>query len=135
MPDKATNLVHQQIARARKKYLRDNPFDPNKNAVPSYDTEGNPAGFMTFPDIGEMQILGCKLGMEYLAICDDEDALEEWINTCLSLAKSPELTGILLANVFRGMNTLIGSLLSDRREMMAEFAIEAWEKSFDGGAS
>ena len=56
------------IKRARDLYLSQNPFDPHKKAVPAVDGSGMPAGFMTFPDIGEMQILGCKLGMEYLAI-------------------------------------------------------------------
>ncbi|UYL87889.1 hypothetical protein SEA_MALISHA_60 [Gordonia phage Malisha] len=121
------------IKRARVLYLSQNPFDPHKKAVPAVDGSGMPAGFMTFPDIGEMQILGCKLGMEYLAICHDEDAVEDWINTCLSLAKSPELTGILMANVFRGINTVLGEILNGRRDAMTAFAIDAWGRDFSKG--
>lgn len=122
----------KRLSRARKQYLRENPFDPNKNAIMGHDADGMPAGFITLPDMGELGILGCKLGMEYLAICRDEDAVEEWISTCLGLAKSPELAGILFANVFRGMNTLIGTILVDRglADQMVSIAVEAWEKDF-----
>lgn len=131
-----TNLIEQ----ARMAYLAVQPFDPAKNAVMAQNGNGDPAGFMTFPDIGEMQILAAKLGMEYLAICSDDEAVEKWIDTCLGLAKSPELVGILFANVFRGINIIVGGIL-DTAGMSAkirELAVEAWSIDFTdkfGGAS
>lgn len=124
----------KRISRARQQYLRENPFDPNANAMLAHDIEGMPAGFFTFPDVNEMGILGCKLGMEYLAIAHDESAVEDWIAMCLGLAKSPEKSGLLFANIFRGVNSLIGSILADRglTGQMADFAVEAWEKDFGG---
>lgn len=125
--------MRSDIAAAREQYFHAKPFDPKKHAIPMEDRNGMPAGFMTLPDMGELQIIGCKLGMEYLAICHDEEAVEKWINVALSLTKSPELAGILFANVFRGVNTVIGSIISNAglRRKMQDFAIEAWDRDFD----
>lgn len=130
MDDNETNKA--RIEQARNAFLQRHPFDPHQNAVMGQDADGNPAGFMTFPDMGELGILGCKLGMEYLAICHDEEAVEEWINTCLSLARSPEMAGILFANVFRGINVFLGTVFADRglTEAMASVAVESWEREF-----
>lgn len=133
-------MMRSDIAAAREQYFTAKPFDPKKNAVMGEDQHGNPAGFFTFPDLGELQIIGCKLGMEYLAICHDEDAVDKWINTALGLAKSPELAGILFANVLRGVNVVIGEIISNAglRRKMQELAAEAWQIDFDekfGGAA
>ncbi|WP_288337889.1 hypothetical protein [uncultured Gordonia sp.] len=134
MPD---YIARRRISRARHKYLQENPFDPDRRSVPAVNAAGEPSGVMTFPDLGELGILGCKLGMEYLAVAHDEDAVEDWIQDCVSLAKSPEVVGLLFANVFRGMNTLLGSIFADRglQPKMESIAVEAWEKNFDGGAA
>ncbi|AER47796.1 hypothetical protein DEADP_53 [Mycobacterium phage DeadP] len=125
--------MRSDIAAAREKYFAAKPFDPHKNAVPAVDGDGMPAGFMTMPDLGELQIIGCKLGMEYLAICHDEEAVEKWINTAAMITKSPELLGILFANVFRGVNIVIGEIISNAglRRKMTDLAVEAWDIDFD----
>lgn len=128
------------IAAARSQYLTDHPFDPHEKALEAFDENGMPAGFMTMPDFGQMQIIAAKLGTEYLAICHDEDAVQEWIELVLHLAKSPELAGIMFANVFRGMNLIIGSVIEGAglRDAMTSVAIEGWSKDFDdftGGAA
>lgn len=131
--------MRSDIAAAREQYFNDKPFDPKKHAIPMEDGAGMPAGFMTLPDMDELQIIGCKLGMEYLAICHNEDAVEKWINVALSITKSPELAGILFANVFRGVNVVIGKIISNAglRKAMQKLAVEAWQRDFDedfGGA-
>lgn len=92
---------------------------------------------MSIPNIGDVQIIGCKLGMEYLAICHDEELVEEWIHTAMGIVKEPELAGILFANVFRGMNIVVGSM-TDRaglREHLQRQAVEAWGMDFSGGGA
>lgn len=132
MPD---YIAKRRIARARRQYLEAHPFDPEKNVIPTVNVQGESSGVIALPDLGEMGILGCKLGMEYLAVAHDEDAVEGWINDCMSLAKSPETASILFANVFRGMNTLLGSVFEDRglQESMESIAVEAWERDFNKG--
>lgn len=125
----------QAIAAAREQYLAKNPFDPKANALMGYGADGMPSGFLTMPNLGDVQILGCKLGMEYLAICHDEDLVEEWIHTCMGLVKDPELLGLLLVNVFRGVNLFLGDMIGRHglREAMEHIAAEAWERDFSGG--
>ncbi len=128
------------ITEAREAYLTEHPFDPHEKALEAFDENGMPAGFMTMPNFGEMQVLAAKLGTEYLAICHDEDSVQEWIELVLHLAKSPELAGIIFANVFRGMNLIIGSVIENAglRDVMTGVAIEGWSKDFgdfDGGAA
>lgn len=122
---------NEVINQARRRYLAANPV--RFNTIPAFDHEsGQPIGEMTFPNIGDIQIIGCKLGMEYLAICHDDDAVEEWINTAIGIAKNPELAGILFANVFRGMNILLGTIIGDAdlRNEMQQFAVQAWSMDF-----
>jgi hypothetical protein len=104
--------------------------------VPTVDASaGRPGEDWIIPDIGDMQVTGCKLGMEYLAVCHDDGAVEEWINSALSIAKTPELVGILFANVFRGINIIVGDLVGDeRRTRMQQLAVEAWGRDFGDGA-
>ena len=119
------------IDRARRRYLAANPL--RVNSIPAVNaTSGATAGEMTFPNIGDIQIIGCKLGMEYLAICHDDDAVNEWINTAISIAKDPEVVGILFANVFRGVNVLIGNMIegAGASTRMQQFAVEAWSRDF-----
>jgi hypothetical protein len=127
-----TNHPNDIIDRARRRYLAANP--PRINSVPAVDaTTGQPVGEpWLIPNIGDMQILGCKLGMEYLAICHDDEAVEEWIHTALGIVKDPELAGILFANVFRGVNVVIGSMIdgAGARTRMQQLAVEAWGRDF-----
>ncbi len=119
-------MTNDLIAQARRRYLSENP--PRITAV---------EGFMSIPNIGDMQIIGCKLGMEYLAICHNEEAVEEWIHTALGIVKDPELAGILFANVFRGFNTVIAAM-TDRPGMREHFerqAVDAWTRDFSDGAA
>lgn len=121
------------IAQARKRYLAEHPVKTLELAAVNADT-GQSDPFV-FPNVGDMQIIGCKLGMEFLAICHDDDAVEDWIQTVMSIAKDPQWVGLLFANVFRGMNTVVGSM-TDRaglREHLARQAVDAWTRDFSGG--
>ena len=132
-----TTAAHNDIInQARRRYLAANP--PRLNNVPTFNLDsGQPSGQMTIPNIGDIQIIGCKLGMEYLAICHDDEAVEEWIHTALGIVKDPELAGILFANVFRGINILLGRMIDDRglRPRMQQLAVEAWGRDFSGPVS
>lgn len=123
-------MTNDLIAQARKKYLAANPL--RMKSIPAHTADGKPAGSMTFPNIGDVQIIGCKLGMEYLAICHDEDAVEEWIHTAMNIVKDPDTAGILFANVFRGMNIVIGAMTErpGLREHLQRQAVEAWNRDF-----
>jgi hypothetical protein len=128
--------VNDLIAQARRRYLAENPL--RITDVPAHTLDGSPTS-VTFPipNIGDMGIIGCKLGMEYLAICHDEDAVEEWIHSAMAIAKSPEMMAVLFANVFRGVNVVIGSIIGNQglREQMEKMALEAWTRDFSGGAA
>lgn len=119
-------MTNDLIAQARRKYLVAHP--PRMNTVDSISGTAT----MTIPNIGDIQIIGCKLSMEYLAICHDEEAVEEWIQTALGIVKDPEMAGILFANVFRGFNTVIAAM-TDRPGMREHFqrqAVDAWQRDF-----
>lgn len=127
-----TEHHNEIIDRARQRYLAAHP--PRIKSVPAVDlASGQPAGEpFLIPDLGDMQIIGCKLGMEYLAICHDDEAVEEWIHTAMGIVKSPELAAILFANVFRGVNSVIGNMVEDAgaRTRMQQLAVEAWTRDF-----
>jgi len=118
------------LAQARKKYLSANPV--RTISLPSHTADGTPGSDFTFPNLDDVGIVGCKLGMEYLAVCHDPEAVEEWIGAVMSIAKEPDHAGILFANVFRGMNTVIGEIISNSglRSKMQQLALEAWQKDF-----
>lgn len=120
------------ITQARRRYLAANPL--RLNSIPAMDAAtGEPTGDnWTFPNIGDIQIIGCKLGMEYLAICHDDEAVEEWIHTAMGIVKNPELAGILFANVFRGINVVIGNMIdgAGARTRIQQLAVEAWSRDF-----
>jgi hypothetical protein len=123
-----TTERNDMINQARRRYLAANP--PRITTVPAIDAAtGEP---FLIPNIGDMQILGSKLGMEYLAICHDSDAVQEWSNTAMGIVKDPELLGILFANVFRGVNVVIGSMIdgAGARTRMQQLAVEAWSRDF-----
>lgn len=121
------------ITQARRHYLTENPL--RTTSLPTMDgNTGKPTGnSWTFPNIGDIQIIGCKLGMEYLAICHDDEAVNEWINVCLGIVKDPEMAGILFANVFRGINVIIGKFIDETgaRQQMQRMAVDAWRRDFN----
>lgn len=121
------------LTQARKRYLTANPV--RTMSLPSQTADGKPGSDFTFPNLDDVGVVGCKLGMEYLAICHDGDAVEEWINEVMSIAKEPDHLGIVFANVFRGVNTVIGSIISNAglRSKMQQLALEAWNKDFSEG--
>lgn len=126
-----TTSGYEIIDCARRRYLAAHPV--RLNTIPAFDHgSGEPVGELTLPNIGDMQIVGCKLGMEYLAICHDEEAVEAWIHTAMGIVKDPELAGILFANVLRGINTLLGHIIEDAgiRDRMHQNAVEAWRLDF-----
>jgi hypothetical protein len=124
--------TNEIIDAARRRYLAANP--PRITSVPAVDaTTGQPVGEpFLIPNIGDFQILGSKLGMEYLAICHDYDAVQEWINTAMGIVKDPALLGILFANVFRGINIVIAKMIdgAGARTRMQQLAVEAWSTDF-----
>jgi hypothetical protein len=137
MTGTTTNHPNEIIDRARRRYLAANP--PRITTVPAVDaTTGEPVGEpLLIPNIGDMQILGSKMGMEYLAICHDATAVQEWINMAMGIVKDPELLGILFANVFRGVNVVIGSMIegAGARTRMQQLAVEAWSRDFSDFSS
>lgn len=128
-------MTNDLIAQSRKRYLAEHPLRTKELETVSAD--GTPSDVKwTFPDLGDTQIIAMKLGMEYLAICHDDELVEEWISTCMSIGKDPEWMGILFANVFRGMNVVIAGM-TDRpglREHLQRQAVEAWGMNFGGVA-
>jgi hypothetical protein len=126
--------TNEIIDRARRRYLAANP--PRITSVPAIDaTTGQPVGEpFLLPNLSDMQIVGAKLGMEYLAICNDDDAVQKWIEDAMDIAKDPEILGILFANVFRGVNVVIGRMIdgADPRTRMQQLAVEAWGRDFSG---
>jgi hypothetical protein len=126
--------TNEILDRARRRYLAANP--PRITSVPAIDaTTGQPVGEpFLLPNLSDMQILGCKLGMEYLAICNDDDAVQKWIEAAMDIAKDPEILGILFANVFRGVNVVIGRMIdgAGARTRMQQLAVEAWGRDFSG---
>lgn len=129
-----TTTQNAIIDRARRRYLAANPL--RFNSIPTMDgNTGKPTGdSWTFPNIGDIQVLGCKLGMEYLACCHDDELVEEWIHAAMGIVKDPEMAGILFANVFRGVNVIIGNIIENAglRTRMQQFAVEAWGRDFSG---
>jgi hypothetical protein len=121
------------LAQARKRYLAAKPV--RTMSLPSQTADGTPGPDFTFPNLDDVGVVGCKLGMEYLAICHDGDAVEEWINEVMSIAKEPDHLGIVFANVFRGVNVVIGEIISNAglRSKMQQMALEAWNKDFSEG--
>jgi hypothetical protein len=126
--------TNEIIDRARRRYLAANP--PRITSVPAIDaTTGQPVGEpFLLPNLSDMQIVGAKLGMEYLAICNDDDAVQKWIEAAMDIAKDPEILGILFANVFRGVNVVIGRMVdgAGARTRMQQLAVEAWGRDFSG---
>ena len=124
-------MTNELIAQARKRYLAQHPLRTKE--LETVNADGSPSDVKwTFPDLGDTQVIAMKLGVEYLAICHDDDAVEEWISTCMGIGKDPEWMGILFANVFRGVNTVIGESISNAglRSKMQQLALEAWQKDF-----
>lgn len=125
-------MTNELIAQSRRRYLAENPL--RLSSVPTMDgTTGKPTGdSWTIPNVGDVEIIGCKLGMEYLAICHDDEAVNEWIHTAMGIVKDPEMLGILFANVFRGVNVLISKFIDDlgAREQMQKVAVDAWRRDF-----
>lgn len=127
----ATQHTNDILDRARRRYLAANPL--RIISLPTVDLESGKAGDeWRIPNVGDANIIGAKLGMEYLAICHDDEAVEAWIHTAMGIAKDPKLLGILFANVFRGVNVLIGNLINDAglRTHMQQIAVEAWGRDF-----
>lgn len=136
------------VKKAREAYLAEHPFNPNKNALMSNDAEtGLPVGFLTLPDIGEAQVVGMKLGMEYLAICHDDELVTEWIGTVMSLAGDTELAAVMFAYVFRGMDVIVSARIGTtnlggmsaedmdaNRHIFAKIAADGWSQHFGGDA-
>lgn len=118
----------QAIADARTAYLASNPLNLHAKAAPTLDSSGSPAGVLTFPDLAQVQLLAGKLGIEYLAICNDPEEVESWIDTVLSLGQTPDATMLLLINVFRGIDEIAASLVGggEGRRIMERLAVDAW---------
>ncbi|GJO36580.1 hypothetical protein NJB1604_00110 [Mycobacterium marinum] len=131
-----TTTTHNEIiAQARRRYLVANPLRITN--VPTTDLNtGAPGETWPIPNLGDMQIIGCKLGMEFLAVCHDDEAVNDWINTALGITGTPELTSILFANVFRGINVVIASMIegAGAQTRMQQLAVDAWGRDFSGPA-
>lgn len=126
-------MTNDLIAQARKRYLAEHPV--RVKSMPAFASDGSQAGSMSFPDLGDTQIVAAKLGMEFLAVCHDDELVEEWIQEALGVAKDPLWAGVLFANVFRGINIVIGTIIGDAglRGQMEKLAVNAWTKDFGPG--
>lgn len=124
-----------EIRDARAARLATDPFDPQKHAILGHDKDGNPAGFFTLPDMGELSMLAMREGMDLLARLHDEDAVEEWIGDVLNLMRNPDAVGLFLVNVLRNVAPVLAAALGtaeyeNTREKYRQFAFDAWFKSF-----
>lgn len=132
--DQEDKMNREVIAEAREEYFRDHPFDPHEKALMAHDENGLPSGFLTLPDMGEMSVVAAKFGMEYLAICNDEEAIDDWIMRVTTTAGGPEMAGIMFANVFRGIDQILSTII-DRdpnfRQVLVNIAIQGWSKDFN----
>ena len=124
--------MNTAIKQAREAYLEKHPFDPKAKAVMALDGNGLPEGFLTMPHLDDVQILAAKLGVEYLAICHDEESVEDWISTVASLAGSRYVSGLIYANAFRGISDLLGEIFQEVgvQDTMTSLAIQGWAKDF-----
>lgn len=122
-----------QINTARTRYFQKHPFDPHEKALLSHDENGIPAGFLTLPDMGEMQVVAMKYGYEFLATVRTDDDVDDWLSNVMTTAQSPDLAGIMLAHAFRGIAPIIGQII-DRDpglvEVMHKISADGWEKEF-----
>ena len=120
---------------ARRESLAADPYNPNKNALPTFNKDGELIGMSTLPDFDDLDALSLRLGMEYLAICHDETELDAWIHRCIQISGSPQDAGLVFARVLRNMNLSIAAALRtdndpQRRELFNAMAVEAWTKDF-----
>ncbi len=81
-----------------------------------------------------MKVIGVKLGMEYLAISGDNDAVAEWVHMVVDLTRNVELATMLFSNIFRGINTVIADVIADagQEAQMRQRALAAWNSDFTG---
>lgn len=132
--EKKNKRNQEAIEEAREEYFKDHPFDPHKNALLGHDSEGMPSGFLTLPDMGEMAVVASKFGIEFLAICNDHEAVNGWIEKVIQTAGSPDLAGIMFANVFRGIDGILSNIIEqdrDLRQVLVNIAVEGWDKDFN----
>ncbi|OLN14871.1 hypothetical protein ABMV07_04130 [Corynebacterium belfantii] len=125
--------MNRNISQARESWFAKHPFDANKNAILTCDEEGIPAGFLTLPDMGEMEVIAMKYGYEFLASVRTDEDVDEWIINVNRTAKSPDLTGIMLAHAFRGIAPIIGQIIDNvpgLTKTMKTIAFQGWEMGF-----
>lgn len=128
--------TYAEIRDARAVRLATNPYAPQKNALIAHNSaDGTPAGFLTLPDLGDTQMLAMREGMDLLARIHDEDLVEEWIGDILNLTRDPDVVGLFMVNVIRGLAPILAAHLrldSDEgaRELYRGFAFDAWFRSF-----
>ena len=122
-----------RIRQARENYFKKKPFDPHETSLLAHDLNGMPSGFLTLPDMGEMQVVAMKFGYEFLATCTDDDDVDEWLGMVGKTAQSPELMGIMLAHAFRGIAPLVATTIDTTpglRDTMQRISADGWEKDF-----
>lgn len=122
-----------KIHQARESHLKAHPFDPHKHAILGHDENGIPAGFLTLPDMGDSEVLSMKFGMEFLAICHDEEEVEAWMQRVLAVAGSADLAGIMFAHAFRGIAPIIAEVkkwVPDLQDNWEYVCAEGWGKEF-----
>lgn len=122
-----------RIRQARENYFKKKPFNPHENSLMAHDLNGMPSGFLTLPDMGEMQVVAMKFGYEFLATCKTDDDVDNWLAEVSKTAQSPELMGIMLAHAFRGIAPLADSMIETTpglRDTMQKISADGWEKDF-----
>lgn len=122
-----------RIRQARENYFKKKPFDPHENSLMAHDLNGMPSGFLTLPDMGEMEVVAMKFGYEFLATCENDDDVDEWLAIVSKTAQSPELMGIMLAHALRGIAPLVHSMIEmtpGLKGTMQKISADGWEKDF-----
>ncbi|AKN77562.1 hypothetical protein HO100_08580 [Corynebacterium ulcerans] len=125
--------MNQSIIEARKNYFLAHPFNPKENALLSIDENGIPAGFITLPNMGEMSVVAMKFGYEFLAHVRTDEDVDRWISAVMEQAQSADMAGIMFAHAFRGIATILPSLIDKNpglREVMEKIATDGWGKEF-----
>ena len=123
----------RRIATARENYFTKNPFDPHEQSILGQDNNGLPTGFLTMPNMDDMQVVAMKYGYEFLATVRTDDDVDQWIDSIVKTCQSSELAGIMFAHAFRGIAPIIGDIIDRDPHLantMMNISATGWEKEF-----
>lgn len=120
-----------EVDKAREEYLAKHPFDPHGNAFMGFDSDGLPAGFITFPNTDDLQVLAAKFGIEFIAVAHNDDEAVEWLANIIKVTENAEVAGIMLAYVLRCIAPIIGQVVKECPGLEAKMrknSVDCWKK-------